>query len=814
MTRAFFLSLVALAYAAPIPQLITVTSTVSGTSPLILGLNLGHRNDLDKSWLSYFKYVGTNSARSFGLNGLGVGYTTLQGLATAKGGAWGNSLNGTAVTNLATFQAAVAELRKPNGHNPLYQNAYSSPVLWNVIEAGLNTTDNSSAGNALQGNPNDYVYQLGMAGIPMLAVNWLTCSNFAFTSFDSTKAVYWGERWELYKHQYALAVWSYKRGIQMFEFWNEPDLNAACINATSWVEHLVIRPLAIRNAFADMNADVKDGIYNCPSAPPGLACPLKENIFASAYASASWNGTGVYAQQSSQNVNLQFPAYLNVQNASVSNFDSFSFHSYGKTGQQLEQAVSNFAGYLPASTQLYVTEHQAHTNGNWNALASNSDVYFEASMLANQILWISMYGYNGYVFKADWSPSANGGITKSGIMTAENSIAPYAVGDVTLAGEAVAMTSKHLAGAKSLLTCTLNYTTYSGGFGKCLVVKDPLVIHILFTNNAPQNTAAADQTINVTGTDLAVVYNWAGLNVSSSSYAILHELSSAGYMGEISQIVSTSTSSLSRFLPAFGITRLAIPVNAQTMRNLTAIGDAYVGAGTGISSTHGAETSLKVGTSNTSDHSTTFVSIIQFSLSGLTSYAQYANAAILGLTVDTTTTQFMNLTVYGISTALASAFSESTSTWSSLGSMGLGSPVSGVITSIGQNFVAGIGTAVDVAGHITVRPTDAGAVKMVNVTSYINTAGKGGATDIAFMVVRKFRTTGICTNPTIDTTSAYPCTGGNQAGATAPDHLNSGASVAFFSKESAFPPTLQIITDTSVVQGISPPPPPPSPKIE
>lgn len=313
----------------------------------------------------------------------------------------------------------------------------------------------------------------------------------------------------------------------MFEYWNEPDLNAACITDVTWPEHVVIRPMAIRNAYADMDIDVASGVYACPTY--FSSCPVTYlNIMASAYSQGSWNGTGIFAQQSAQSRNLQFPVYLGETSPTTINYDSFSFHSYGKTGQQLEQAANffqtNIANYH-SPVHIYVTEHQCHTNGNWNALSSNSDVNFEASMLANQIQWLAYASFNGYVFKADWSPSANGGVTKSGVMTAENTHAPYPVGDVTKSGEAVAMVSKHLYGAKPLLTCSLSATTYQGGFGKCLVAKDPGIIHIFMVNNAPQNTANADQTVDVVGTDLNMVYNWAGLGVSTASFAILHELS-------------------------------------------------------------------------------------------------------------------------------------------------------------------------------------------------------------------------------------------------------------------------------------------------
>jgi hypothetical protein len=73
--------------------------------------------------------LGVNGARAF--------LTTLWGssLYSFVGGtstAWGKSLSGTAVNNLATFQAAVAELRTRNGHDPAKASLYKY-AGWHVL---------------------------------------------------------------------------------------------------------------------------------------------------------------------------------------------------------------------------------------------------------------------------------------------------------------------------------------------------------------------------------------------------------------------------------------------------------------------------------------------------------------------------------------------------------------------------------------------------------------------------------------------------------------------------------------------------------
>ena len=51
--------------------------------------------------------------------------------------------------------------------------------------------------------------------------------------------------------------------------------------------------------------------------------------------------------------------------------------------------------FIPVLT----TEHQAHTNSQWNTLVSNGDFPFEASRLANQIISQAAMGYEAYIFK-------------------------------------------------------------------------------------------------------------------------------------------------------------------------------------------------------------------------------------------------------------------------------------------------------------------------------------------------------------------------------------------------------------------------------
>ncbi len=56
---------------------------------------------------------------------------------------FGRDLNNAAVTSWETFQAAVALLRTPAGHDPA-STAWANPGRWAQVEATLATTDTSA----------------------------------------------------------------------------------------------------------------------------------------------------------------------------------------------------------------------------------------------------------------------------------------------------------------------------------------------------------------------------------------------------------------------------------------------------------------------------------------------------------------------------------------------------------------------------------------------------------------------------------------------------------------------------------------------
>ena len=154
----------------------------------------------------------------FGVGGISGGSL----LNTVGSSNWGRDIDGAGVSSSATFGAAVAQLRSASGRDPRMTNSWRNPPQWASVETTLATTDVSDASSAIDGNVNSTVASLASIGIVPLVVTQVGCASFDFT-VDSPAAsaqaatAYWGERVELYKHQYVLSRWTFVRAIQKIE---------------------------------------------------------------------------------------------------------------------------------------------------------------------------------------------------------------------------------------------------------------------------------------------------------------------------------------------------------------------------------------------------------------------------------------------------------------------------------------------------------------------------------------------------------------------------------------------------------------------
>jgi hypothetical protein len=738
-------------------------------------------------------------------------------------GTWGNALDDTPVRTSATFAAALAALRTPAGHDPAAAPTFPRPPQFAAVDAILATAD------AIDGAPAATVAALAAIGITPLVVTQIGCSSFDFTTDAPADAAYWAERWELYKHQYVLSRWTWTRGISKIEcafafcvfvlcvradlafcartVWNEPDLTATtttrgatCMAPARWVEQYTLRSQAIQDAYADLNVDAASGRLACAAS---VACPLAPVVTVGAFARRTFGGndTLYFGAPTLRNEHMRFPASANVVDASWSNLQAYSYHSYGKDGKLLATETADLATAVNAARsgaeatplRVAITEHAAMPASSWNADASTADDYYQASRLASQLLNVGSYGQSSYIFKFSATPSSSGGVVKSGLHWGENTAAPYALGDATTSGEAArmiasAMTGRGASGGLPLLNCS---ASPGSNFRPCGAVLDERTLTLLLVNDKDTGLAV--------GASLAPLADATAAGLTDGAVAIVSEVSSAGFFGEVSSLLTLRAADgfalpAPLLLPAWGVLSITLPRGAQTETALPPAADASAFAGAFKATPFGTATTLHVGTSVTSVHDTTSVAFLRFDMRSIS--ASSISAVLLELTVASVAPTNCVLSVIAVTNASAWA-DEASLTWASA-SAALSDPVLSV-NAVSRNFVRlDAGSGADIAAHITVRPGDAGVVKRVDVTRYASQPGVVG-----FLVARRFRR------------NAYS---GNAAGAIPADDLNAGAAVAFHSKEAtdaASRPVLRVFSAVAVAAAASPPPlpapPPPSP---
>jgi hypothetical protein len=166
---------------------------------------------------------GRPGARLFGVGGVSG---TLQSTVP---GTWGNALDDTPVYSSATFAAALAALRAPDGHDPSRAASFPRPPQFAAVDSILSTPA-ATTPDAIDGAPAATVAALASIGITPLVVTQIGCSSFDFSTDAPADAAYWAERWELYKHQYVLSRWTWVRGITKIEC-----ASRACVRATDCV---------------------------------------------------------------------------------------------------------------------------------------------------------------------------------------------------------------------------------------------------------------------------------------------------------------------------------------------------------------------------------------------------------------------------------------------------------------------------------------------------------------------------------------------------------------------------------------------------
>lgn len=650
------------------------------------GVNAGHANP-QSNWQMWLDRLEVNSFRLF--------LAPRNDLRAAVGDSFGKSLSGVVVSSLNQFDAAIAELRTPAGHNP---NAkWANPIQWGIYEGGL------SGNKGPLGNPNKIVSVCNAKGIQVQAQISISCTGttrFQLLEFSDQMPAYWQERWALYQWVYGISRWMWVRQIKHIELYNEPDIDSSCKAPEVYSQQLQIRARAVRDAYADLNSEAAPA----QRLDLSLGAPSTANILFP-------NSLG---QLAVEQIHTQ---YGNGTSPDWRNFDDFTYHFYGGPGynveyfyKELKMNVQNLVPGLPVS----VTEYNNYYGRRFELTNNTMDSPEEAAAFGDITAYLLFNTKRQFVFKFSQTISVNpgnpSGILKDGLLTAENEVAPYNIGDSTRTFEVYQTISQHCKG-KQLFD-----------------IASPDFFQSNLTAWAVQDNGNWQlYTVNATPDDRNITVDLSGWSVAVGATVLINEISGR-YMNQIASIQIMSASKIVTFFtPKSSVMMLTIPIaKVPQMVASSATETAMVTAG-GTQNQNYEGSMLKVRLSPGVIHDDTAVSYLKFAV-GVSAVS--ITGAYLELNVIATGSVQSDLLIL----ATSPSWTESTVRWNNAPNlMPLGNGAE--VARISDNPIRYGTSPPAVAGHLTI-PATAMGVQRVDVTSYLKNSG---AATVSFQISRIIR---------------------------------------------------------------------------
>lgn len=520
---------------------------------------------------------------------------------------------------------------------------------------------------------------------------------------NSLTSEYWSERWELYKMSYALAVWARLKQAQLIEFYNEPDLKLdECLDAQKFKDYYLIRSLSIHDAYEDLNRNNSNKTR------------VNVKLAASAFARKTYgrNTKRYLGDVCVQNNNLKFTT--NKSDLNWSNMEVYSYHSYGKSGDDMLQDALYLRKSIDSDSlysnqfPLLISEFNTHTASDWDKLNTTGDDDFEASRLASQLINLisSRQVSSLFVFKFSIMPSFSNtrAIAKNGLHYGDFEKAPYHLSDSLLVAESVRLLSS--------LKQTLIYSLESNDTSKYrtyLSTKQNGYYYILAVNdkNSP----------------VELVINTSSWNINASLVFI--ESVNKHYWGEISHIIAYNK------LIAFSLDSFtSVKFTFETSRhNLVRINSnlvcyALAGANSEMSNCNTSE--IKISTSPNLVHDTTSVGLIKFDLSE--KLGEHFKA-ILNINVKKACQT--TLVVLGVKYLNRTKFA-----WNDLDNVLNRLPNGTLIDKISKNFINWSPDLV-ILGHFNLRNSN--EKRMLDLTDFVKSLTKNLMNELSVLIYRPYR---------------------------------------------------------------------------
>jgi acetyl esterase/lipase len=669
---------------------ITVTTTLEGTTPSLLGYNLGHFMTSGDA-ADWFRYAGVKAARVF------ISASDLQS-STSPGRS--------KVSTLATFNSNVSAARSAGTGSSTY-------IKW----SDYNYNYDSTAGS------NDINYKNAFTALTGLGVDILaniTCSPGTFPLTSATDYAGW---WEIWQHYYAQAyLLSRDYGIYRFSMFNEPN-NWSGLTETDWLLRLRICSEAIQAGVADMNAT------------------FGRNVVPKIYAPNTANGEGKYnTGADTWGHDAVANRHLKLDGTTNSNWLLMNFYNYQKYSMYTDdtggltgyiQDIDALAGYIAADMPgetpfpLVLSEFNVRTGSSYDGTSNNLDSPEDYAALGANCIALTRHSANQlFLFKFGQTEDTTSpyGLAKNGTHYVDNINSACNYGGSTKAAEVYRLFNKAAQGGRS--RCLANassgaaMSSSSGGSGLWrLVTQDPA------TGNYYVYLA------NKKSSGISLSLNVAAWTIADGTPVVVEEVSSA-YSGGVSQVVNVkSAQAYLGTIPAQSVWLVTIPNQSASLTSTTATEDTQVGDGTNSGNTGGALTSMQARADGTIDGRKAV--LLKIPTPSASSSSLKSILLDMGAATSAGSTA-VQAHVYGLTT---DSWTEGSSSWSSLGTVLKQGTSAG--NQIAQNVALNTGTSpsAKMLGQVWVNSTTSSR-RMLDVTDFVKSRTGGYA---SFLVVQEHR---------------------------------------------------------------------------
>ena len=681
-------------------QTVTLSGSVIGSTPTVLGYNSGHFLP-GSNTASWWKYAGVNGSRIFS----SPSYMT-PGSSTYFRSESTLSLSATSQAQFISQRSAL----RTSGTATTY-------VRWDRI-VPLYTTGTTDGNNSIQlKTAEDSMKSLG---VKPLIVMTRSPGSYAWPASPSANAAGdWQDRWLAWQQWYAQAfVHAQYNDVENFQFFNEPDLYASSngtLTQEQWLEMVQVGANAVECAIADVNR-----LYG-KSLTPHVYGPVTTGPETTA---GGW-GDLLIKNRTNQ--------FLTGTSASYQLFDHYDYHNYGSSPTTFGTKVADTIAALNTATggnaakyPVVLSEFNTRTSSNYDPTdAVNNPSGFtpdtpEMSSRLGQIL-VNVAANKAdelYLFKFTNAGGAFNGVhwqSETG--------------------------TKNVGGASR---SAMAYQLFTEGFTANTLLKAPTS-----SDSALTMTAAADA---VEGKRYAYIANESGStgksmtldlstwNVAAGSTVTVKQVSGL-HQGDISQTITVPANrTITVNADPFGVVLVTAPtVSGLERRPFIATDNAYVQEGSLTTNFSGSAALLVRSGSTTANHQAAY---LKFAIGSLDpSLVADATLSINALDPAATNPAAAGIIchVYGITN---SAWRQATSgtaagiTWATAPNISQASRPT-TRTTISQNYVTGVGTSADIVGQFAATGT--ATTLSIDVSRWIAERIAAGDTSVSFMITRDVR---------------------------------------------------------------------------